>query len=248
MIVAKIPRVGKCVHCLEGGVELTSDHVFPKSWYPDATPQNLEKWQIPSCLPCNKRYSKIEGDLLIRVGLALDPNNAASASIVDAALRALDPNAGREERDAKHRLARRDKIKAELLHGGQIPQDAVIPGLGERWNRPIEEHVGVLVDAESLEAMTEKFVRGLTYMQDQAFIEPPYKVEFFLVHEPDAKEIEAMLDKFGKEYAREPGIVIRRALAEGDPQTALYDINLWQQFKSFATVTNFGAPTEVPVD
>jgi hypothetical protein len=31
----------------------------------------LKKWQIPSCIPCNNEYGKIENDFLIRVGLAL---------------------------------------------------------------------------------------------------------------------------------------------------------------------------------
>ena len=69
--MSKNPNVGKCVHCLKDPVVLTSDHMFPRAWYPDATPENLEKWQIPSCVECNHRYSKIEGDLLNRVALTL---------------------------------------------------------------------------------------------------------------------------------------------------------------------------------
>lgn len=68
----RIPKVGKCVHCLRDPVELTSDHMFPKAWYPDTTPEDLEKWQIPSCFECNQRLGKLENDLLGRVALALD--------------------------------------------------------------------------------------------------------------------------------------------------------------------------------
>ena len=53
---------GKCVHCLKDVEERNSDHVFPESWYPDSTPPNLEKWQIPSCIPCNSEYGKLEQD------------------------------------------------------------------------------------------------------------------------------------------------------------------------------------------
>jgi hypothetical protein len=49
----KTKHQGKCVHCLQDPVELTWDHVLPVSWYPTTTPPNLEKWQIPSCWPCN---------------------------------------------------------------------------------------------------------------------------------------------------------------------------------------------------
>lgn len=57
--MAKNPDKGKCVHCLTDPVDRNWDHMFPKSWYPDTTPENLEKWQIPSCIACNARYGKL---------------------------------------------------------------------------------------------------------------------------------------------------------------------------------------------
>jgi hypothetical protein len=80
-------QVGQCVHCLKDHVELTSDHVFPQAWYPDAAPASLEKWQFPACDECNNRYSRIERDLLNRFALALDTKHPASA---DVALRDLE--------------------------------------------------------------------------------------------------------------------------------------------------------------
>ena len=103
-------EVGRCVHCLRDKVELTSDHMFPQAWYPDTTPANLEKWQLPACNECNNRYSKIERDLLNRFSLALDAKHPASAGLVDAALRGMDPNAGHNEKDAAAREARLKKI------------------------------------------------------------------------------------------------------------------------------------------
>jgi hypothetical protein len=120
--MAKKPDIGKCVHCLKEPVELTSDHMFPKAWYPDTTPENLEKWQIPSCLACNQRYSKIEGDLLNRVALALDTKHPASAGLVDTALRAINPDAGRDEKDAAARAALRRKILAETFKEKRFPK------------------------------------------------------------------------------------------------------------------------------
>jgi hypothetical protein len=62
--MAKNPGRGQCVHCLKGTQERNWDHVFPKSWYPDTTGADTEKWQIPSCLSCNDRYGKLECDLI----------------------------------------------------------------------------------------------------------------------------------------------------------------------------------------
>ena len=82
--------------------------------------------------------------------------------------------------------------------------------------------------------MTEKVVRGFTYAQDRKFIEPPYRVTFF---PPDrAAHFLDALDQFGETYDRAPGIVIRHVLAEDDRMSALFEIELWQQFKMYASV------------
>jgi hypothetical protein len=243
--MAKKPSAGKCVHCLGDLADGSWDHMFPRSWYPDATPENLEKWKIPSCVACNQHYSKIEDDVLNRIGLALDAKNPASAGIVEAALRAMNPAAGRDERDVAAREARRKKMRGQMLHGEQIPQDAVIPGMGERWSRPVEEQMAVLVPKDGLEAISEKIVRGLVYREDNAYIEPPYEIDFFVVSEEAAKEFIELLDKHGKVFAREPGITIRRAVVDDDNRSALYELNFWQQFKTYATVGKPEVPAEV---
>jgi len=161
-------------------------------------------------------------------------------------LRSLKASAGRDERDAAMRAARGKKIMGEMLRGEKIPPESVLPGMGNRWNVPVEEQVGVLVPADGLKAITEKLVRGLVYREDKALIEPPYKIDFFVVGEDGAKECVALLDRFGKVHAREPGIVIRRAVVEGDKSTALFEINFWQQFKTYATVSKFEGEPKAP--
>ena len=50
---------GRCVHCLHEVDAITDDHLFPRSWYPTTTPQNLEKWKFPACGRCNREYGKV---------------------------------------------------------------------------------------------------------------------------------------------------------------------------------------------
>jgi hypothetical protein len=228
---------GKCVHCLKDVEERNSDHVFPASWYPDSTPPNLEKWQIPSCIPCNSDYGKLESDLLSRVGLCLDPHATASKSIVESALRSMKYQAGRNDRDRALRAARGRKILGETLHGADIPETAVIPGMGNRWNLPTEEQVAVLLPAESLRRMTEKIVRGIFYIEEQKFIEPPYVIDFFVLPEDATAPWSQALDKFGTVYAREPGIVVRRTVAHEDNISSLFEITFWQHFKTYASLS-----------
>jgi hypothetical protein len=132
--MAKNPGTGRCVHCLKGDVDRNWDHVFPQSWYPDSTPQELEKWQIPSCVPCNDRYGKLERDLIGRLGLTLDSSNPASAGLAEKALRAINPAAAKNEGDAAARDARTKKILREMYKEEELNAKNVVPSLGERWD------------------------------------------------------------------------------------------------------------------
>ena len=230
---------GKCVHCLDDVEERDSDHVFPESWYPSSTPPNLEKWQIPSCIRCNRDYGKLEQDFLLKVGLCLDPFNPASASIVQKSLRALKPAAARDVRDARHRQAKRHKILAEALQGDQIPDYGIFPGLDDRW-RIASERMAILIPKESFERITKKIVRGIYFIEDSLFIEPPYEIDFFALPEDSIAPWKDALDRFGSVYAREPGVVVRRAVSHDDRLCSLFEITFWKQFRTYASVTRIG--------
>ncbi len=231
---------GKCVHCLKDVEERNFDHVFPESWYPDSTPPDLEKWQIPSCIPCNSDYGRLEQDFLLKIGLCLDPFDPASKSIVEKTLRSLKSSAARNPRDARHRLGKGRKILTEALQGGQIPDHGIFPGLGNRRANVNEEPVAVLVPAESFQRITEKIVRGIYYIEDGIFIEPPYEIEFYALPENDIAPWKDALDRFGSVYAREPGIMVRRAVAHEDGISSLFEITFWKQFKTYASVSLSG--------
>jgi hypothetical protein len=109
--------------------------------------------------------------------------------------------------------------------------------MGERWGRPIEEQAAVLLPARSLRLMTEKIVRGIFYVEDGIFIEPPFTIDFFVLDEHGAKEMVDALDKFGTVYAREPGLMVRRAVVPADNRSSLFEILFWKQFKTYASVT-----------
>lgn len=231
----KKPGNGKCVHCLADPVERNWDHMFPKSWYPDTTPENLEKWKIPSCIPCNDRYGKLERDLMNRLALSLDSKNPASAGLAERALRGINPEKAKNEGDAAARDARARKLLREMLKGEEIAAVNVVPGLEDRWNQAAEQQEAIKIPEGSLTAVAEKIVRGIVYREDNVFIEPPYKIECFLDGE-HAKPTKEVLDRQGEVFRREPGLEIRRAAEEEDAQSALYEITLWDQLKLYASV------------
>ena len=80
-------------------------------------------------------------------------------------------------------------------------------------------------------------MRGIFFIQEEKIIEPPYEIDFFALHENAAEPMNQVLAKFGTTYAREPGIVVRRAVAPEDNISSLFGIEFWQQMKLYATVT-----------
>ena len=219
--MAKPPGAGKCVHCLEDPVERNWDHVFPVSWYPDTTPPNLDKWKIPSCIDCNDALGVMEDDLFVILGHVLDPCHPGSAGLYERASRAIDPEAGKDERDRRARAARRKRFLEQVWVGDAIPDHGIYPGLGDRWDQPHNDRMAIPFPKKGLEQITEKIVRGISYIEDGLFIEPPYKTDVFVLNEEGSAPIRQVLERFGTEYARGPGIIVRRAVPQSRPHAIL---------------------------
>lgn len=217
-------------------MELNSDHVFPRSWYPDSSALNLEKWQIPACLECNREYGKLEEEMFVRLGLCINPNTPETSGLVERARRAIDPSAGKNERDANARLAKRIEILGSVLSGDDIPKSGIYPGLGDRWSQPTEQQNAVTIPARHFRRITEKIVRGIFYLNDGRYVEPPYTVTHYALTETGAAEIEQALSDHGEQFAHEPGIIVRRAVAHEDKTSSFFSIEIWRTFKLYASV------------
>ena len=236
MAKRKSPPIGKCVHCLMDNVPRNWDHVFPESWYPDTTPENISKWIIPSCYKCNKEYGKIEQDLMIRLACCINPRIAEASGIYPKALRSVNASVAKNSKDATHREAKRKKLLAKFLHGDEIPQEGIYPGLGERWGREKSSQVALLISAKSIQRLCEKIIRGIYYIEDKKFIEPPYKVDFYALSDEGSEEIKSILEKYGKEFERGPGILVKRAVAHEDGVSGLASILIWGSLKMYASI------------
>jgi hypothetical protein len=108
--------------------------------------------------------------------------------------------------------------------------------LEDRWNQPHNERVAILFPKEGVEWLTKKIVRGISYLEGGFFVEPPYQIEVFVLNEGGAAPIRKAIKQFGKEYARGAGIVVRRVVAAYDSKAALFEIEFFQQFKTYASV------------
>jgi hypothetical protein len=234
----KAPKPGKCVHCLRNPVELNWDHVFPLSWYPDTTALNLEKWKVPSCYECNRQLGAIEQEFFVRIALCLNPNDPASRSIVQTALRSMRPEFAKNSSDRRKRISLAKRVGSEILEGNNIPDVGIYPALGERWGRAKGSGLGLVISADSFAKITEKIVRGITYLEGAQFIDSPLHVKFYALNEEGTKLVQGLVNAHGYELAREPGIVVRRVVAPEDGVSAIYEIEFWKQFKTHAAVTS----------
>lgn len=233
--MAKRPKPGKCVHCLADPVERNWDHVLPESWYPDSTPLNLSKWTAPSCVPCNDALAKVEDEFLRLVSVCLDPDNPASASIVEKANRSRNPKSAADGREQRIRGAAGKQLHSRLLHGSKIPNTGIYPSLNDKFETPREERVAVMLSAKSFKNITEKMVRGIFWVLDKKFIEPPYSVSFFALTEAGTAPIRELLSMNGELYDRGPGLKIHRAVAT-DGLSSAFEIILWDQVKLHAMI------------
>src|SRR5713226_6442926 len=116
---------GGCVYCLKSVDRRNRDHVFPSSWYPDNTPQNVKRPQVPSCYDCNNCFSAIENDLLLRFMFCFGWTDARAEGIPNRALRSVDPAHAKNEKDRKHRLAKRRRVFREIAQASSraLPAD-----------------------------------------------------------------------------------------------------------------------------
>ncbi len=234
----KPPPPGKCIHCLNEFESLTWDHVFPESWYPETTKVNLEKWKIPSCAPCNEEYGRIEEDLLIKLGLCLDPKENKSSGIVQKVLRSLNPQYGKNKRDKQIRQAKRSKILKNALFGDNIPEEGRYPGFEKQLGNGKAEKMAVLISPDYIRKLAEKIVRGITYLDRNEFIDDPYIIDFVALLEDGNDDIHELLNKHGSITERQPGIYIKKAVAEDDNMSSIFYIEIWGRFKMYAYVTN----------
>jgi len=124
-----------------------------------------------------------------------------------------------------------------MLVGESIPTDAIYPNFEERWGRPCEKQAAITLPVDSVRRIAEKIARGIFYIEDGLFIEPPFKIESYVLSDSGAEKITSMLKQFGQLYAREPGIEVLRAVAPEDGRSSFIQITLFKQFKMYVSIT-----------
>lgn len=168
-------------------VEPTKDHLFPSSWYPDSTPENVQRWTLPSCGRCNGEYGEIEKELFVYFALCLDPQKAEASGLAKRALRSFGVDvSGISDEERIHRQALRDRIPREMKPYTPDIDPHVIPGLEFRPELRTEAQKQVGIPADKLHKVLRKIVRGSEYWLAQGrIIDPTWEITVHLMRPAD---------------------------------------------------------------
>jgi len=182
------------------------------------------------------RELKSESELLQKAGLCLDPIEFKSLGIAEKVIRSLNPEKAKTVTDGVHRQKQREKVLKGLIPGHKIPEEAVFPGFGPPPHTTINEQMGILVPEQQLKVLGEKLVRGITYVKYKRHIDQNHEVDVFFVHEENAQLVVDEIRRFGQEHHCGPGVRISAAFINDDPQSGLFDIEIWGKLRMYAAV------------
>ena len=224
----------RCVYCLSHLEELTSDHVLPKAWYPDNTPENLEKWQVPACHKCNWEHGRNEEELLLRLGLHFNPQEGHLKGIANKVVRSMSPSRGKSKRDREKRRKRKNRILKEIKRASTVDicKSSVLPGFGVEPTSSLHRQLPLLVSEQKLRKFSEKVTRGVFYLvNNHVYIESDCECEVYVPAENFPPECRRVIWQYGKEHNCGPGIGVVMAVCFDDAHSALLEISIWDRLR-----------------
>lgn len=229
-------KARKCVHCL---AELTretksKDHVFPKQWFPDTTPQHLNRWTVPACKKCNGELGKIEKRLLTVLACCVDPTKQETRGVYERVRRGLGIGFSEQERKklGMKEVNAREQAKKELLEemrplDAASPEEvaALFPGLGP-WDTPQRQFM-LTFRVEDIRRFSEKIVRGCEFKIAKRLIEPPYTVTACFVRDSDVTGLIRQIEQRATTYDLGSAFRVKRIPTHDEPLTVYYQIEFW---------------------
>lgn len=231
-----------CVHCLNYFEEFTEDHIFPKSWYPDSTPQNMEKWVAPACFECNNRLGKIEDEAYKKLAICINSSDIAASGVSEKAINLYDLSSATNEKDRGRKEANVKKILPDLIYTDEMPK-GLMKNFGPTDNISGKSMLVNVSIPNLLNPITEKIVRGLEFKFRNKLIDLNRKIT--IIHPPEnidniaPMEIENLnniLKINGIQVDRGPGFVVRHAVDIHG--TSLYHITIWGKIEIWVCVSN----------
>jgi len=230
-----------CVHCLGYFQELTEDHIFPKSWYPVSTPQNIEKWVVPSCFKCNNKLGKIENELYqkLAIGTGISPENIATSGVSEKAIQMLIPSYAKDERSRRRKEVNIQGVLRDSIHTDEMPK-GLMKNFGPSGNISGKSMLINVSIPNLLDPFAKKIVRGLEFKFKNKLIDLNRKITIIHPIENidniapvEMENLNNILETSGMQVDRGPGFIVRHAVDVYG--TSLYHIIIWGKVEMWAS-------------
>jgi len=224
--------ISRCVHCLRENIEVTSDHVFPSSWYPSTTSAEVNRLTAPSCIDCNRKLGRIEESLLKVFSIGFSPKSPGHSEIYEKFKRSITESAGRNDKDKLLRNKAQKKFFNEIFPAHNFPKTAI----ANPENLEITlESLGKLLNVEELNIFLNKMTRGIIYnFAKNKFISEIYEITFqhFQIAPKEINHIPFVEKSFG------PGFSFRFWEDQEYSPNSVIEITIWTKLKFLAFIEN----------
>lgn len=226
----------KCIHCLEEGI-VTRDHVFPKSWYPDDTPENVQRPTAPACRTCNEKLGAIEDELFQKLAVCINPKIAAASGIKEKVYRSFGVGVQESKMSGRDRSARLKRLERliNVTKSFSHTEMEAFPGLGPHEGFPSESQKAFPAPTRELETVSKKIIRGMEYWLAKRYVEEPLEVEAYIYIKNEIPDVQRLLTTLGKQHIYGPGFEVTRVSGESG-LAVIYKFLIWKTIKVYGSV------------
>jgi hypothetical protein len=237
--MAKKPPPSRCVYCRKLSDTLTRDHVFARSLYPATTPQNFEKWIVPSCETCNSKFSSSE-DLRDVLVFNMDTKDPNVIELADSVYRSVTPERATTKSEQLARLGKRNRILKDLqttdmrLPSGELNGVIKIGGV---------EYQKYTATSPQMVEFGSKLVRGFTYLSDKLMIQDDHEIEVFFLLDKDVELAIKELKQTPAIFSCDPAISVWREPSKKN-NAVIFGFEVWKKIRFFASVCRCARTTD----
>ena len=113
-----------------------------------------------------------------------------------------------------------------------------------RRSKQVRTSYPILEMIRAREVKTSQIVRGIWYIENQEFIDPPLTIVFYALEDEKAAPIQELIAEREVVHSK-LGVIIRSTVAEADGKTSIFEITFWSQFKMYVFVGQRGTDPNV---
>ena len=178
----------------------------------------------------------MEEELLKKCALCLDPYKPNTSEIVERMLRSFDSAQGKDDRDKKAREKNRDGILEQVKIYQDISDINIFPGFEPLSSIQYEDYKTLEISEELLKNISEKLIRGITYIDTGFYIEDSHTIDSKVKLDPKTFLYWVPIIRNGKTLEKSPVMLVKKVVDKSDHVSGMYYIEIWEKLKLYVYV------------